>query len=143
MADHAPQAATICPKEVSQPVAGDDSGGGRAVYNLAGQGCRRFGIKEQGVRWMRLDKYLQVSRLIKRRAGANEACDAGRVKVNGRVAKAGLEVRPGDIVELSWGNRVIRVEVLVVPERAVAAAQARSLYRTLEEATAPAGETDL
>ena len=59
---------------------------------------------------MRLDKYLKVSRLIKRRTVANEACDGGRVMLNGKVAKAGAEVKPGDVIELSFGQRSLRVE---------------------------------
>ena len=54
---------------------------------------------------MRLDKYLKVSRLIKRRTVANEACDAGRILVNDKVAKASLNVKPGDIIEIQFGNR--------------------------------------
>lgn len=63
---------------------------------------------------MRLDKYLKVSRLIKRRTVANEACDAGRVTVNGRVAKASLEVKTGDVIEIGFGNRTVKVEVLEI-----------------------------
>ena len=59
---------------------------------------------------MRLDKYLKVSRLIKRRSVANEACGAGRVSLNGKPAKPGAEVRPGDILELGFGEKRIRVE---------------------------------
>ena len=65
---------------------------------------------------MRLDKYLKVSRLIKRRTVANEACDAGRVSVNGRPAKASAEVKPGDIIEIGFGNRQVRVEVTEIKE---------------------------
>lgn len=65
---------------------------------------------------MRLDKYLKVSRLIKRRTVANEACDAGRVSVNGRPAKASLEVKPGDIIEIGFGTRNVKVEVLAVAD---------------------------
>ena len=61
---------------------------------------------------MRLDKYLKVSRLIKRRTVANEACDAGRVLVNGKVAKASLQVKVGDIIEIAFGNKAVKVEVL-------------------------------
>lgn len=61
---------------------------------------------------MRLDKYLKVSRLIKRRTIANEACDAGRVKVNGKVAKASANVKQGDIIEIGFGTRIVKVEVL-------------------------------
>lgn len=60
---------------------------------------------------MRLDKYLKVSRLIKRRTVANEACDAGRVAINGKVAKAGSQVAEGDIIEISFGNKSVKVRV--------------------------------
>ena len=65
---------------------------------------------------MRLDKYLKVSRLIKRRTVANEACDNGRISVNGRVVKASYDVKVGDRIEISMGNRTIAVEVLLVAE---------------------------
>lgn len=65
---------------------------------------------------MRLDKYLKVSRLIKRRTVANEACDAGRVTVNGKVAKASVDVKAGDIIEIEFGNRSVKVRVLDVKE---------------------------
>ncbi|WP_026507439.1 RNA-binding S4 domain-containing protein [Butyrivibrio sp. MC2013] len=65
---------------------------------------------------MRLDKYLKVSRLIKRRTVANEACDAGRVTVNGKVAKAGTEVKVGDKISISFGNKETNVEVLAIQE---------------------------
>lgn len=65
---------------------------------------------------MRLDKYLKVSRLIKRRTVANEACDNGRISVNGRVVKASYEVKVGDKIELSMGARTIAVEVLQVAD---------------------------
>ena len=65
---------------------------------------------------MRLDKYLKVSRLIKRRTVANEACDNGRISVNGRVVKASYEVKEGDRIEISMGTRTVAVEVLVVAE---------------------------
>lgn len=61
---------------------------------------------------MRLDKFLKVSRLIKRRTVANEACDGGRVLVNGKVAKASLKVKPGDIIEIQFGNKSVKAEVL-------------------------------
>ena len=61
---------------------------------------------------MRLDKYLKVSRLIKRRTVANEACDAGRVLVNDKPAKASVKVKPGDIIEIQFGTRTVKVEVL-------------------------------
>jgi len=65
---------------------------------------------------MRLDKYLKVSRLIKRRTVANEACDAGRVLVNGKVAKASASVSQGDTIEILFGNKTVRVEVLDIQE---------------------------
>jgi len=65
---------------------------------------------------MRLDKYLKISRIIKRRSVANEACDAGRVTVNGKVSKAGAEVKVGDVVEIQFGNRLTKFEILEVKE---------------------------
>ncbi len=65
---------------------------------------------------MRLDKYLKVSRLIKRRTVANEACDAGRVTINGKVARASAEVKVGDKITISFGNKDVAVEVLDVQE---------------------------
>ncbi len=65
---------------------------------------------------MRLDKYLKVSRLIKRRTVANDACDAGRVCINGKVAKAGADVSIGDIIEIRFGSNLTKVEVLSLTE---------------------------
>ena len=65
---------------------------------------------------MRLDKYLKVSRLIKRRTVANDACDAGRVMVNGTVAKASVKVKKGDIIEIQFGTKTVKVEVLELKE---------------------------
>jgi len=65
---------------------------------------------------MRLDKYLKVSRLIKRRTVANEACDSGRVMINGKTAKASANVKEGDIITILFGNREVKVEVLDVQE---------------------------
>ena len=65
---------------------------------------------------MRLDKYLKVSRLIKRRTIANEACDAGRVMVNDKVAKASLDIKAGDIIEIAFGQKAVKVRVLDVQE---------------------------
>ena len=65
---------------------------------------------------MRLDKFLKVSRLIKRRTVANEACDAGRVLVNNKTAKASLNVKEGDVIEIQFGTRTVKVEVLDVQE---------------------------
>lgn len=63
---------------------------------------------------MRLDKFLKVSRLIKRRTVANEACDAGRVMVNGKTAKASVNVKPGDIIEIMFGTKTVKAEVLTI-----------------------------
>ena len=65
---------------------------------------------------MRLDKFLKVSRLIKRRTVANEACDAGRVTVNGSVAKASVKVKAGDIIEIQFGTKAVKVDVLDIKE---------------------------
>lgn len=79
---------------------------------------------------MRIDKYLKVSRLIKRRSVANEACDGGRVHVNGKTAKASYDVKPGDILEIAFGQRVLRAEVVSVDERG-AGPGAPAMYREL------------
>ncbi len=77
---------------------------------------------------MRLDKYLKVSRLIKRRTVANEACDNGRISVNGRTVKASYDVKVGDKIEISMGTRTVAVEVLQVAE-AVRKDDAAAMYR--------------
>jgi len=77
---------------------------------------------------MRLDKYLKVSRLIKRRTVANEACDNGRISVNGRVVKASYDVKVGDRIEISMGTRTVAVEVLQVAE-AVRKDDAAAMYK--------------
>lgn len=77
---------------------------------------------------MRLDKFLKVSRLIKRRTVANEACDAGRVTVNGKPAKASVKVKVGDIIEISFGNRQVKVEVLDLQET-TKKGEAKELFR--------------
>ena len=79
---------------------------------------------------MRLDKYLKVSRLIKRRTVANEACDAGRVSVNGKPAKASAEVKAGDIITIGFGNKEVKVEVLSVQET-IRKQEAKELFRYL------------
>ncbi|MBB5265991.1 ribosomal 50S subunit-recycling heat shock protein [Catenibacillus scindens] len=79
---------------------------------------------------MRLDKFLKVSRLIKRRTIANEACDAGRVMVNGKVAKASANVKPGDVIEIGFGTRSVRAEVLSVAETSKKE-EAKELFRYL------------
>ena len=79
---------------------------------------------------MRLDKYLKVSRIIKRRTVANEACDAGRVTINGRPAKASYDVKVGDILEIQLGNKPVKVEVTDVKET-VKKDEAKEMYKTL------------
>lgn len=79
---------------------------------------------------MRLDKYLKVSRLIKRRTVANEACDAERVTVNGKTAKASYEVKVGDIITIRFGQRLLSVEVLQVTE-VIRKEDAPAMYREL------------
>ena len=86
---------------------------------------------------MRIDKYLKVSRLIKRRTVANEASDAGRVSVNGRTVKAGYQVKVGDVIEIAFGNRTLRVEVTNVSETATKESAA-AMYRELPDV--PKGE---
>ena len=81
---------------------------------------------------MRLDKYLKVSRLIKRRTVANEACDSGRVTINDRPAKAGTEVKVGDVIAISFGNREVKVEVLDVQET-MRKEEAKELFRYLKK----------
>jgi ribosomal 50S subunit-recycling heat shock protein len=85
---------------------------------------------------MRLDKFLQLSRLIKRRALANAFCDGGHVQVNGRPAKAATAVAPGDVLRLDFGQRVRTVRVLAVPERPGPAAE--PLYEELNPPPPPA-----
>ena len=80
---------------------------------------------------MRLDKYLKVSRIIKRRTVANDACDTEHVTVNGRPAKASYDVKEGDVIEVSFGQRTLKVKVLDVREHA-AKADASSLYEVIE-----------
>ena len=77
---------------------------------------------------MRLDKYLKVSRLIKRRTVANEACDNERVTVNGRVQRASYDVKPGDRIAIRFGQRTLEVEVLTVADN-VGKAEAAAMYR--------------
>ena len=79
---------------------------------------------------MRLDKYLKVSRLIKRRTIANEACDAGRVSINGKPAKAGTDVKVGDRITINFGNKEVSVEVLAV-EETVRKEEAKEMYKNI------------
>lgn len=80
---------------------------------------------------MRLDKYLKVSRIIKRRTVANEACDQGRVMVNGKVARASYDVKVGDVLELRYGDKSSKMEVLSVVEH-VGKDGASELYRIIQ-----------
>jgi len=79
---------------------------------------------------MRLDKYLKVSRLIVRRTVANEACDAGRVLLNGKTARASAAVKPGDIIEIQFGTRTVKVQVQDIKET-VRKEEAENLYKYL------------
>ena len=79
---------------------------------------------------MRLDKFLKVSRLIKRRTVANEACDAGRVLVNGATAKASTKVKPGDVIEIQFGTKAVKVEVLDIKDKSKKE-EAKDLFKYL------------
>ena len=79
---------------------------------------------------MRLDKYLKVSRLIKRRSVANDACDGERVSVNGRQVKASYQVKVGDVIEIAFGQRTLKVEVLQINETANKA-DAPAMYKEI------------
>ena len=81
---------------------------------------------------MRLDKFLKVSRVIKRRTDANEACDTEHVEVNGRRAKASYDVKEGDVIAITFGDKTMRLRVLDVKEHA-AKADAASLYEILTD----------
>ena len=87
-------------------------------------------MKRKEAKCMRLDKFLKVSRLIKRRTVANEACDAGRVMVNGRSAKASVQVKQGDVIEIGFGTKTVKVEVLDVQET-TKKEQAKDLFKYL------------
>lgn len=80
---------------------------------------------------MRLDKYLKLSRIIKRRTVANDACDSSHVSVNGRVAKASYDVKPGDIIEISYGSRLMKFRVLSLNENAKKS-DAAQMYELLD-----------
>lgn len=81
---------------------------------------------------MRIDKYLKISRLIKRRTIANEACDAGRISVNGKVVKASYDVKVGDEMEIRFGSRTLRIKVTDVREQ-VGKSEAATLYEVMAE----------
>ncbi len=82
---------------------------------------------------MRLDKFLKVSRLIKRRTVANAVSEMGRILVNGNSAKPAKQLKVGDIIEIEYSNRVEKVEVLIVPTGKVSVQEASSLYKIIEE----------
>ena len=88
---------------------------------------------------MRLDKFLKVSRIIKRRTVANEACSGGRVTLNGKVTKPGADVKPGDIMTIRFGDHLGRYEILAVPAT-VKKEGAADMYRILEEDAGMAAE---
>ncbi|MDO4169646.1 MAG: RNA-binding S4 domain-containing protein [Lachnospiraceae bacterium] len=79
---------------------------------------------------MRLDKFLKVSRLIKRRTVANDACDSGRVMVNGKQAKAGTKVKVGDILEIQFGNKTVKAEILKIVDT-TKKEEAKDMFRYL------------
>ncbi len=79
---------------------------------------------------MRVDKFLKVSRIIKRRTVANEACDGGRVLLNGRTAKASADVKPGDILEISFGSNQMKIKIVSVSEH-VKKEDAAAMYETI------------
>lgn len=79
---------------------------------------------------MRIDKFLKISRLIKRRSVANEACDTGRISVNSKIVKASYDVKVGDIIEIKMGEKIIKVEVLQVLEHALKN-DAATMYKVL------------
>ena len=91
---------------------------------------------------MRLDKYLKVSRIIKRRTVANEACSGGRVMLNQKVAKPGAEVKPGDRISIRFGEHVGQYEVLSIAET-VRKDQAASMYKVISEDEAVASERNV
>jgi len=80
---------------------------------------------------MRIDKFLKVSRVIKRRTLANEACESGKVKINGRTAKPSTEVKIGDVIEIGFGNKNIEIEVVTIAEN-VSKAEAAQMIRIVE-----------
>jgi len=100
---------------------------GIRLTRVLGEMCQFFGFQEVK---MRLDKFLKVSRLIKRRTVANEACDAGRVLVNGNVAKASVKVKPGDIIEIQFGMKNVKVEVVEIQDT-TKKEEAKDLFRYL------------
>ena len=94
-------------------------------------GWRAFFVKEMND--MRIDKYLKVSRLVKRRTVANEVADAGRILVNGKVVKASYNVKEGDIIEITFGNKPVKVKVLMAEVNTQSKDLARDMYQVVEE----------
>lgn len=82
---------------------------------------------------MRLDKFLKVSRLVKRRTVAAELCAGGHVKINGKTAKAAAEVETGDVLQIRFGNRLLTVSVARVPDKGIPAQEAETLYKMIDE----------
>lgn len=101
----------------------------RAINNLNSEFLAGSNILLGGI-FLRLDKFLKVSRIIKRRTLAKEVCDGGKITVNGRVAKAGLEVKPGDRVDLQIGSRNLSFEIMEIKDT-VPAKEAASLYKVI------------
>ncbi len=97
------------------------------ILYLRSKACRYWKGKDD---YMRLDKYLKVSRLIKRRTVANEACDAGRVLINDKPAKASANVKVGDVLTIQFGNKDVKVEILDVQET-VKKDEAKELFKYL------------
>ena len=81
---------------------------------------------------MRLDKFLKVSRLIKRRTVANSVSESGRILVNGQSAKPAKQLKAGDIIEIEYANRVEKIEVLIVPDGNVSVQEASTLYKVID-----------
>lgn len=81
---------------------------------------------------MRLDKYLKVSRIIKRRTIAKEACESGRVSINGKIAKPSTEIKEGDIIEIKYANRVLKAKILNVQEH-VRKEEVQSMYKIISD----------
>ncbi|HIS36657.1 TPA: RNA-binding S4 domain-containing protein [Candidatus Scatousia excrementigallinarum] len=81
---------------------------------------------------MRLDKFLKVSRLIKRRTVANEVSDMGRISVNGNPAKAGKQLKEGDVIEIEYANRTVKAKVLRIPQNNVSIQESSTLYEILQ-----------
>ena len=85
----------------------------------------------KGILKVRIDKFLKLSRVIKRRTLANEACESGKVKINGRVVKPSAEVKPGDIIEITFGSKTSKMEVVTIAEH-VPKSGAAELIRIIE-----------